>query len=46
LGYIAPVARDFDAIREVLYTIADIINKVGLGVLVLQMARVSQRKVS
>ena len=47
LGYIAPVAGDFDAIREVLYTIADIINKVGLGVLVLQMARVkSGEKVS
>ena len=40
LGYIAPVAGDFDAIREVLYTIADIINKVGLGVLVLGMARI------
>ena len=47
LGYIAPVVGDFDAIREVLYTIADIINKVGLGVLVLQMARVkSGEKVS
>ena len=46
LGYIALVG-DFDAIREVLYTIADIINKVGLGVLVLQMARVkSGEKVS
>ena len=40
LGYLAPVAGDFDAIREVLYTIADIINKVGLGVLVLGMARI------
>ncbi|MDA9705724.1 bacteriorhodopsin-like [Acidimicrobiaceae bacterium] len=47
LGYIAPVVGDFDAVREVLYTIADIINKVGLGVLVLQMARVkSGEKVS
>ena len=46
LGYIAPVVET-DAIREVLYTIADIINKVGLGVLVLQMARVkSGEKVS
>ena len=40
LGYLAPVAGDFDAIREVLYTIADIINKVGLGVLVLGMAKI------
>ena len=40
LGYLAPVAGDFDAIREVLYTIADIVNKVGLGVLVLGMARI------
>ena len=40
LGYLAPVAGDFDAIREVLYTIADIINKVGLGVLVLGIARI------
>ncbi len=40
LGFLAPVAGDFDAIREVLYTIADIINKVGLGVLVLGMARI------
>ncbi len=47
LGYIAPAVGDFDALREVLYTIADIINKVGLGVLVLQMARVqSGEKVS
>ena len=40
LGYLAPVAGDFDAIREVLYTVADIINKVGLGVLVLGMAKI------
>ena len=40
LGYLAPVVGDFDAIREVLYTIADIINKVGLGVLVLGMAKI------
>ena len=31
---------DFEAVREVLYTVADIINKVGLGVLVLGMAKI------
>ena len=41
LGYLAPaVSPDLMDLRELLYTIADIINKVGLGVLVLNMARV------
>ncbi|MDA9685756.1 bacteriorhodopsin-like [Candidatus Actinomarina] len=41
LGYLAPaVSPDLMDMRELLYTIADIINKVGLGVLVLNMARV------
>ena len=41
LGYLAPaVGSDLEPIREVLYTIADIINKVGLGVLVLGMAKI------
>ena len=41
LGYLAPaVSPDLMDLRELLYTIADIINKVGLGVLVLNMARI------
>ena len=41
LGYLAPVvSSDLADLRETLYTIADIINKVGLGVLVLGMARI------
>lgn len=41
LGYLAPaVSADLMDLRELLYTIADIINKVGLGVLVLNMAKV------
>ncbi len=41
LGYLAPVvSADLADLRETLYTIADIINKVGLGVLVLGMARI------
>ena len=41
LGYLAPaVSPDLMDMRELLYTIADIINKVGLGVLVLNMARI------
>ena len=41
LGYLAPaVSPDLMDMRELLYTIADIINKVGLGILVLNMARV------
>ena len=36
LGYLAPVAGDFDAIREVLYTIADIIrNQLGGAAIVM-----------
>jgi sensory rhodopsin len=41
LGYLAPaVSADLMDLRELLYTIADIINKVGLGVLVLNMAKI------
>ena len=41
LGYLAPaVSSELMDLRELLYTIADIINKVGLGVLVLNMARI------
>ena len=41
LGYISPLfGEDFGALRELLYNIADIINKVGLGVLVLGLARI------
>ncbi|MDA9590179.1 MAG: bacteriorhodopsin [Candidatus Actinomarina sp.] len=41
LGFLAPaVSPDLMDLRELLYTIADIINKVGLGVLVLNMAKV------
>jgi bacteriorhodopsin len=41
LGYLAPaVSTELMSLRELLYTIADIINKVGLGVLVLNMARI------
>ena len=41
LGYLAPaVSAELMDLRELLYTIADIINKVGLGVLVLNMARI------
>jgi bacteriorhodopsin len=41
LGFLAPaVSPDLMDLRELLYTVADIINKVGLGVLVLNMAKV------
>ena len=41
LGYISPVlGSDLGALRELLYNVADIINKVGLGVLVLGLARI------
>ena len=41
LGYLAPaVSSELMDLRELLYTVADIINKVGLGVLVLNMARI------
>ena len=41
LGYISPVlGTDLGAIRELLYNVADIVNKVGLGVLVLGLARI------
>ena len=41
LGYISPVlGSDLGALRELLYNVADIINKVGLGILVLGLARI------
>jgi len=41
LGYISPVlGTDLGALRELLYNVADIVNKVGLGVLVLGLARI------
>ena len=41
LGFLAPVvSAELTDLRELLYTIADIVNKVGLGVLVLNMARI------
>jgi len=41
VGYLAPlVGGDLGDLRELLYTIADMINKIGLGVLVLGMARI------
>ena len=41
LGYISPLlGADFGALRELLYNIADIINKIGLGILVLGLARI------
>ena len=41
LGYISPVlGSDLGALRELLYNVADIVNKVGLGVLVLGLARI------
>ena len=45
LGYLAPVvSSDLADLRETLYTIVDIINKVGLGVLVLEWQESSLRK--
>ena len=41
LGYISPVlGTDLGALRELLYNVADIVKKVGLGVLVLGLARI------
>ena len=41
LGYISSVlGTDLGALRELLYNVADIVNKVGLGVLVLGLARI------
>ena len=41
LGYISPVlGTDLGALRELLYNVADIVNNVGLGVLVLGLARI------